>query len=333
MLLPKQTRRRLFMASSAQEPEMACFRKRSNATHSLVLHGLITYLLVKRLSKLLVSIKTDIEQAPCKPEKIRFLTISINGLLSGEIQSPLTCLHRLVSAVGPVVYLNHCLDILVCYSLLNVCNCCWAAPFTFTLMASTVVQKDNAAQGCTVHVVEEADLEPFLLYQGPPRLPIWPRVLTAGLHIVVVLSTAIIIGLLAHTFSDYTRTRGIRFGGSNNSWPADLDLHPAVIYLTVASISLLASLVWAFLTICYLRRPTFSSAEMASVMLSLVLLVLWIAADLLEAQSEQTPKRSLLSWACRRGSSPTNVIVRYGSICAEQVSVLSFDVLLRADDH
>jgi hypothetical protein len=137
-----------------------------------------------------------------------------------------------------------------------------------------------------------------------------------------VLSTATVIGLLAHTFSDYSRTRGINFGGSNNSWPADLDLHPAVIYLIIASISLLASSVWSWLTIYYLRRPSFSSAEMASVMLSLVLLILWIAADSIEGQSELTPKRSLLSWACRRGSSPTNVLVRYGSICAEQVRVL-----------
>lgn len=189
-------------------------------------------------------------------------------------------------------------------------------------MASIVVQKDNAEQGCTVHVVEEADLEPSLSYQGPPKLQIWPRLLTSGLHGVVVLSTATIIGLLAHTFSGYSKTRGISFGGSNNSWPADLDLHPAVIYLIIASISLLASSVWSCLTIYYLRRPSFSSAEMASVMLSLVLLLLWIVADSIEGQSELTPKKSLLSWACRRGSSPTNVLVRYGSICAEQVSVL-----------
>lgn len=189
-------------------------------------------------------------------------------------------------------------------------------------MASIVTQKDNAEQGCAVHVVEEADLELSPSYYGPTKIQIWPRIMTAGLHGVIVLSTATIIGLLAHTFSDYSTTRGINFGGSNASWPADLDLHPAVIYLIVSSISLLASLVWSCLTIYYLRRPSFSTTEMASVMLSLVLLMLWIAAESVEGLSELTPKRSLLSWACRRGSSPTNVLVRYGSICAEQVSVL-----------
>jgi len=230
--------------------------------------------------------------------------------------------HHLVFVVGLVVHLILYLIILVSCSSLNICICCWTAPLHSTSMASTVIQKDNAEQGCTVHVVEEADLEPSPLCQGPPELQIWPRFLTAGLHGVVVLSTATIIGLLAHTFSDYSRTRGINFGGSNNSWPADIDLHPAVIYLIIASISLLASSVWSCLTIYYLRRPSFSSAEMASVMLSLVLLILWIAADSIEGQSELTPKRSLLSWACRRGSSPTNVLIRYGSICAEQVRVL-----------
>ena len=204
-------------------------------------------------------------------------------------------------------------------SLFAIRNCCRPALFTSSFMATTIFQKDNVEHACTVRVVEEAEPVVVPTYQALSKLPLWPRILTAGLHIFVVLATAAMIGLLAHTLSGYSGTRGINFAGVNSSWPADLDLHPAVIFLVVASISLLVSLVWAFLTLFRLKRPSFSFAEMASVMLSLALLILWIAADFLEIQSELTPKRSLLSWACRRGSSPANVLVRYGSICKEQV--------------
>lgn len=154
---------------------------------------------------------------------------------------------------------------------------------------------------------------------APPRLPLWPKVLTATLQFFVGFSTIAIIGLLAHTLSGYSETRGIKFGGANHSWPADLDLHPAVLFLVIASVSLLASMAGALLALLRVKSSSFSSAEIASVIVSLVLLVLWIAVNFVEGQSERKPKRSLLCWACRRERSPTNVLVRYGSICAEQV--------------
>lgn len=190
-------------------------------------------------------------------------------------------------------------------------------------MASIIYHKDEVEHQCTVHVIEDAEVAVTPLTRTSPGLPLWPRILTASLHILVVLSTAAIIGLLAHTLTGYSGSRGIKFGGNNISWPSDLDLHPAVFLLVIASISMLNSLVWTGFTLFRLKRPSFSPAEVASIMLSLGLLILWLAADFLETRSEHTPKKSLLSWACRRESSPTNVLVRYGSICEEQVCLHS----------
>ncbi|KAL8659391.1 MAG: hypothetical protein Q9202_007140 [Teloschistes flavicans] len=53
-----------------------------------------------------------------------------------------------------------------------------------------------------------------------------------------------------------------------------------------------------------------------------LLLVMWITGVALQGVSERTPKKDLLSWACRRRESPTNVLVSYTSICDEQVNPL-----------
>ena len=186
-------------------------------------------------------------------------------------------------------------------------------------MDPTVSQKISAGTLCTVNIVDEAEIPAITPYSAPVKFPLWPKFLAASFHVFVIFSTGAVIGLLVHTLSGYSRTRGINFNGANHSWPADLDLHPSVLFLVVASISLVASSAGSLITLLHLRSPRFSSAELASIIISLALLFLWLAVDLVEGHSEQTPKRSLLSWACRRESSPTNVLVRYGSICAEQV--------------
>lgn len=65
---------------------------------------------------------------------------------------------------------------------------------------------------------------------------------------------------------------------------------------------------------------SYSTTEKVLVLISAVLLVIWIAGDVLQGVSEKVPKRDLLSWACRRRNSPTNVLVSYTSVCDEQVS-------------
>ena len=177
----------------------------------------------------------------------------------------------------------------------------------------------------TVYIVEQAqDTEQGTPFPAPPSslIPRWPRVLSASTHILIVLLSTVILGLGAHTLNGYSGTRGIHFGGVNTSWPEDLNLHPIYIFLSVSAMSLIASILSTTLTLRRLKLPTFSPLEVGSTMVSLVILLLWLASDFLQYHSELTPKKDLLSWACRRTSSPTNALVSYESICQEQVRFL-----------
>lgn len=150
--------------------------------------------------------------------------------------------------------------------------------------------------------------------------PRWPRILGTALNIFVLLGSISIIGVLAHSLHNYSGTRGIKFAGLNISWPKDLDLHPAYVVLAAASMSIGPSLASTIAAFRRLRVSSYSIIERILAVISGLLLVMWIAGVTLQGVSERTPKTDLLSWACRRRESPTNVLVSYTSICDEQVS-------------
>ena len=175
----------------------------------------------------------------------------------------------------------------------------------------------------SVRVIEDVqDTEQALIFPQPPsaRIPRWPRIISTSTHVLVAVLGTVIIGLGAHTLAGYSPTRGIHFGGVDISWPKNLDLHPIFFFLIVSAMSLILSLSSAILTFRRLSQSKFSLVEVASTMISLVMLLFWLAATFLQHHSELTPKKDLLSWACRRTSSPRNILVRYESICHEQVS-------------
>ena len=156
-----------------------------------------------------------------------------------------------------------------------------------------------------------------------PQTSQWPRILNAGLQISVLVATIPIIGLLSHTLRSYSGSRNIHFGtGASISWPQDLNLIPAYTFLALAAATVPVVLIsaihqgWLFNQ----KYHTFSIGEGASALSACILFVLWLATDGIQAKSEGDPKKDLLKWACKRDSSPTNVLVGYDSICREQVS-------------
>ena len=184
-------------------------------------------------------------------------------------------------------------------------------------------KKTDPTRPPIIEIVEHThDTEQALLSSKskPVVTPRWPRILSASIHVLVCALSIAVIGLGSHTLKGYSGTRGIHFGGVSISWPEDLNLHPIYIFLAVSALTLILSIPSTILT---LRRmiaaAPFSLLEVASTMASLVLSLIWIAADFLQHHSESTPKKDLLSWACRRNDSPTNALVRYQSICQEQV--------------
>lgn len=190
-------------------------------------------------------------------------------------------------------------------------------------MAAFVPHKTSSILQPSVRVTEDVqDTEQAHVFPQPPsaRIPRRPRIISTCTHVLVVILGTVIIGLGSHTLAGYSPTRGIHFGGVDISWPKNLDLHPIYFFLIVSAMSLVLSLSSAILTLRRLSQSNFSLVEVASTMVSLVMLLFWLAANFLQHHSESTPKKDLLSWACRRTSSPTNILVRYETICHEQVS-------------
>ena len=150
-------------------------------------------------------------------------------------------------------------------------------------------------------------------------LPRWPRYIGIALHIIVISSSIIIIALVCHSLKSYSGTRDIKFSGILTSWPKDLNLRPAYFFLTSSSLSLALSVVLSVYSFLRRNRPSFTAVEVASTIIGVIMSALWITADVLQHQSEKTPKKDVLMWSCRRRGSPTNSLVSYASICNEQV--------------
>lgn len=169
--------------------------------------------------------------------------------------------------------------------------------------------------------------------QGLCFLPKWPRYAAMSLHLLVMSSSIAIIVLVAHSLRAFFNTRNIKFGGTNASWPKDLNLQPAYFFLAIASISLAVSLGSSLYSFLRRNSLTFSIIDAVSAVGTVLLMVLWITGDVLQYQSEKTPKRDVLSWSCRRSESPTNSLVGYASICTQQASPRISKILLTLTDY
>ena len=186
-------------------------------------------------------------------------------------------------------------------------------------MASLSTQMDM--KQASIYMVGRRDSETGLLplEKDSNPFPRWPRVLGAVLNLFILLTSVSIIGILAHSLSSYSGSRGIHFSGLTISWPEDIRLYPAYFILAVSAVSLCPSLLSIIVSIRRYRTPSYSKFEKLLMGTSLLLLVLWIIGDILQRVSEQTPKTDILKWACKRRDSPTNVLVSYTSVCNEQV--------------
>ncbi|KAL8774491.1 MAG: hypothetical protein Q9209_000864 [Squamulea sp. 1 TL-2023] len=195
-------------------------------------------------------------------------------------------------------------------------------------MASLLSQQDK--KQASVEVLGRRDSEAGLIPQASTQAPFprWPRILGAILNIFVFSASISIIGILAHSLSNYSGSRGIRFGGTAASWPKDLNLHPAYFLLAVSAISIAPSLLSTVIGFRRLKAQSYSTIEKFLVVASGVLLIMWIVGDIMQGVSEKTPKRDILRWACRRRNSLTNVLVSYTSVCDEQLAIKYLAILI-----
>lgn len=153
-------------------------------------------------------------------------------------------------------------------------------------------------------------------------MPRWPRYVAIASHLLVVVFSIIVIALVPRTLHSYSETRNIRFHGIDVSWPADLNLQPAYFFVAVSSLSILFSLSLATCIYTLVRRnaDNFSILDMVCVVMNVVMLGLWVAGDIIQHQSEKSPRTDILKWSCRRRDGPNNALVSYASTCNAQVS-------------
>ncbi|KAL8938586.1 MAG: hypothetical protein Q9216_003814 [Gyalolechia sp. 2 TL-2023] len=195
-------------------------------------------------------------------------------------------------------------------------------------MAIASCQTDSKEFLVSVTDRRDSEAGPPLCTYNPPLFPRWPRIIGAAFNIFVFLASVSIIGIVAHSLQSYSGTRGIRFGGTANSWPKDLNLHPAYFIIAASALSVAPTLVSAIVNLRRLKASSPSRMEIVMACISGILLIVWIVGDILQGISERTPKKDILNWACRRRSSPTNVVVSYTSICDEQRAIKYMAILI-----
>ena len=193
------------------------------------------------------------------------------------------------------------------------------SPFRSTRMAGTARQEGTLQNDA--NPLSLKDQENGLPSSSQPldTMPRWPRYLGAAIHTFVVLFSIAVIGLISHSLHSYSGTRNIRFSGINISWPKDLNLRPAYFFLAVSSLSIAFSFVLSIHSFLRRKSNNLSVFEVSSLVMTVLMFGLWIAADVVQYQSEKTPKKDVLKWSCRRRNSPTNTLVSYASTCGEQV--------------
>ena len=140
-----------------------------------------------------------------------------------------------------------------------------------------------------------------------------------GLCAIVAGSSITIIGLICHSLRSYSNTKNIKFSGLNLSWPTDLNLLPAYYFLAVSALSIVVSLAISVQSFRQRNSIDFSVIDKVFMVFSIAMFAVWIAGDILQTRSEETPKKDVLKWACRRRNSPTNALVSYAVTCDEQV--------------
>ncbi|KAL9600373.1 MAG: hypothetical protein Q9219_003223 [cf. Caloplaca sp. 3 TL-2023] len=195
-------------------------------------------------------------------------------------------------------------------------------------MATGPYPADTKESLISVAVSRDSEAATYPCTRTPPSIPKWPRVIGAVCKSFVLLASISIIGILAHSLHNYSGTRGIHFGGTAISWPKNLNLHPAYLILANSAIGITPSLASIAINIHRSKALSWSRIEKTMASMTGILVTLWLIADILQGMSETRPKTDILSWACRRRESPTNILVSYTSICDEQRAIKYIAVLV-----
>jgi hypothetical protein len=174
------------------------------------------------------------------------------------------------------------------------------------------------------HRARSPSLAPFILksdhgIEAPSIAPRLPNFVRLVLHVIALIASPVIVGLLIHSLQLYTRTRDINFSGTEGSWPTRTGLLPVHFLLVVASISIVTSFLALLQSLRMMSPSSISISDIISISTSSLILVLWVASIAVFERDDKAGKNSLVSWSCDRKHSPGNNLISYGVICGETV--------------
>lgn len=174
------------------------------------------------------------------------------------------------------------------------------------------------------HRAKSPSLAPFILKSdqstdAPCTTPRWQGITRVALHVISLIASPVIIGILVHSLQLYTRTRDINFSGTDGSWPTRTSLTAVHFFLGVASISIVTSFLALLQSLQKMSPSSISIPDVISISISSLILVLWVASIAVFEQDDKAGKNSLVKWSCDRKHSPGNSLISYGVICGETV--------------
>lgn len=112
----------------------------------------------------------------------------------------------------------------------------------------------------------------------------WPSILRLLTRLFVATASAVIIGVIVHTLSEYYHTRGTNFSGIKPAWPQDLHLFP-MHFVGVASVSLAFSVAMLYQSFRSRFSSPISKGNYVALALCVLLTGLWIANIVIRALS------------------------------------------------
>ncbi|KAI9873402.1 MAG: hypothetical protein M1830_000435 [Pleopsidium flavum] len=148
------------------------------------------------------------------------------------------------------------------------------------------------------------------------------------LRLLILVASAVTIGLLTHSMSIYFRTKTINVSGVEPAWPNQVSLFPTYFLLSVAAVSLASSFVTLVQSFWHRTAVPISLGDKFTIILSGILIGSWIASAFIFEGYKKPDSASLVWWACYRKGGPADQLVGYDLVCAKHTAAQDMGIAL-----
>ncbi len=161
---------------------------------------------------------------------------------------------------------------------------------------------------------------PTMAIELTSNAPRWPGVVRLVLRMLIMLSSAAIVGLLAHSLSIYYKTRNMNFSGNEPAWPKSLYLLPSNLLAGVAVASLNCSIVILIQSLRQKFSAPITTGDKSAVAFAIFFIAAWTVAAVVFKRFQEPDKANMAWHACLRKGGATAKLANFDMVCQEQVS-------------